>query len=133
MRKKERALQHSCPRHVPCSQRNCNMPIWSPQLGINQIRVTAGLSRRLTDRHVRPSCPSVKEYLSIFKHILENIQRICQFRPIANGHVRPSITSLNDIFTPCPSFTLLEFGGLSNVLKATSTKEVTSNCPDGKI
>jgi hypothetical protein len=60
----------------------------------------AWLLRRLTNRHVRcPSVvrplsvryPSVKEYLSIFKHILENIQRICQLHPIANGHVRPSV------------------------------------------
>jgi hypothetical protein len=38
------------------------------------LYILIGLSRFLTDRHV---CLSVKEYLSIFKHILENIQRIC--------------------------------------------------------
>jgi hypothetical protein len=32
---------------------------------------------------------SVRE--GIFEYILENIQRICQPRPIANGHVRPSV------------------------------------------
>jgi hypothetical protein len=59
---------------------------------------------------IRPSCPSDKAYVhplrniwaysSIFKHILENIQRICQLRLIANKHVRPSITSLYNVFTP---------------------------------
>jgi hypothetical protein len=58
-----------------------------PSLRCQQVGL--GLSRRRMDRHVRHiqkgSCPSVKEYSSIFKHILENIQRICQLHPIANG------------------------------------------------
>jgi hypothetical protein len=37
---------------------------------------------------------NIRAYLSIFKHILENIQRIYQLHLIANGHDRPSVTSL---------------------------------------
>jgi hypothetical protein len=33
----------------------------------------------------------IQAYLNIFKYILENIQRICQPRLIANGHVRSSV------------------------------------------
>jgi hypothetical protein len=43
---------------------------------------------KASDRLTRPF---VKEYSSIFEHILENIQKICQLRPIANRHVRPSV------------------------------------------
>ena len=64
-----------------------------------------------TDGWTRPSVSSdkalirpLRKYLNIFKHILENIQKICQLRPIANGHnqpsVRPSVTSLYNKFTP---------------------------------
>jgi hypothetical protein len=64
-----------------------------------------------TDTSARPSVTSNKalvrplsKYLSIFEHILENIHRICQLRPIPNGQnrpsVRPSVTSLYDRFTP---------------------------------
>ena len=34
---------------------------------------------------------NIQVYLSIFENILENIQRICQLRPIVNGHVRLSV------------------------------------------
>jgi hypothetical protein len=34
---------------------------------------------------------NIQAYLSIFEHILENIQRICQLRPIANGQDRLSV------------------------------------------
>jgi hypothetical protein len=64
-----------------------------------------------TDTSVCPSVTSDKalvrplsKYLSIFEHILENIHRICQLRPIPNGQnrpsVRPSVTSLYDRFIP---------------------------------
>jgi hypothetical protein len=51
-----------------------------------------------TDTSARPSVTSNKalvrplsKYLSIFEHILENIHRICQLRPIPNGQNRPSV------------------------------------------
>jgi hypothetical protein len=53
-----------------------------------------------TDTSVRPSVTfdkallhplrNIRAYLSIFEHILENIQRICPLCPITNGHDRPS-------------------------------------------
>jgi hypothetical protein len=42
-------------------------------------------------RHIRP-LRSTRTYLSIFKHILENIQRISQLSPIATDmSIRPSV------------------------------------------
>jgi hypothetical protein len=66
---------------------------------------------------VRPSCPSdkayghplrnIRAYSSIFKHILENFQRICQLHPITNGHVHPSVSPSHPYMmslSPCLSF-----------------------------
>jgi hypothetical protein len=42
----------------------------------------------------------LRKYFSIFEHILENIQRICQLCPLANGQNQLSVTSLYNRFTP---------------------------------
>jgi hypothetical protein len=66
---------------------------WGDTQAINRVVKT---SNRLTCPSIPPSCPSNKAYV----RPLRNIQRICQLRPLANGHVRPSVTSLYDIFIP---------------------------------
>jgi hypothetical protein len=56
---------------------------------------------------VRP----LRKYSSIFEHILENIQRICQLRPIANGQnrlsVRPSRSYMTGLLPHPSSMTTL--------------------------
>jgi hypothetical protein len=63
-------------------------------------------------------CPlrNIRAYLSIFEHILENIQRICQLRPIANGQDRLSVRTSHPYttgFLPRPSSmtTLVQVSG----------------------
>jgi hypothetical protein len=67
-----------------------------------------------TDRRTRPSITSnkalvrpLRKYSSIFEHILENFQRICQLHPISNGQNRPSIRLSRPYMTgllPRPSY-----------------------------
>jgi hypothetical protein len=70
----------------------------------------------------------IRAYSSIFEYILENIQRICQPRPIANGHVHSSVHP-SRLYTmslpPCPSFmtTLHAFIETSCILKFQSNLE----------
>jgi hypothetical protein len=64
---------------------------------------THGIIRVVTATD-RPTCPSVtsdkalvrplSKYLSIFEHILENIHRIYQLRPIPNGQSRQTRSSI---------------------------------------
>jgi hypothetical protein len=82
--------------------------VWFDETGTphgNENRVVTAI-----DGSTRPSVTSnkalvrplrnIQAYSSIFVHILENIQRICQLCPIPNGQNRPSVTSLYDRFTP---------------------------------
>jgi hypothetical protein len=74
------------------------------KLGLLMCRVVKASNRPThpSVHHVRP-LRNIRVYSSIFEHILKNIQRICQLRPIANRHVRPSCPYMTSL-PPCLSF-----------------------------